>query len=528
MAASATEAPGEAVLSAAAASIAPPVPIGRMRSTIDGMVGGAPLGESEIGKAWCLKALHPADGSVISSPMPTYETRSFASVGFNQLDLISLPTGGSFDPSKPWSLKIYLLRDPCFLFAYRIEQTGISAVNGFKFSRQINEAATYAAAYAAVRDNCERFRMTSQSITAYFDAASQTDQGHLICAQTELPRIDAPRWPGEDTVNDMGVIMPVTWYQDPLPSYEQLLQTSRPYQAHAKDGVYSPSKLLNIGKWIYTNQAWQLIGSSTGTPTAGSIPFSSYASTQFIADQPLSDFVGTFPYARSVGADPTPMVFQQTDTSLTSIHFTGIAPTSSVRITTRWTLDMVVRPGTVYAPFARMPPPADMGAIRMYAEVSRRMPDGHPSNFNNLGFLLPLISKVASAVLPTVLPKIGGWISDRIRSKRMRGGVSALELLGSGTPEEHQELSALMDNPNRTPEEQARAVEISRRVSTPAHDFGTLLRGFAPRLQEAAGRARYAYAKYKSRYSRRAAPDAGAAAAAAPAGERKAKRRRKS
>lgn len=55
---------------------------GPMSDAIDDLTGGIPLGESEVGKAWCLKALHPADTSVLSSPMPTYETRSLASVAF--------------------------------------------------------------------------------------------------------------------------------------------------------------------------------------------------------------------------------------------------------------------------------------------------------------------------------------------------------------------------------------------------------------------------------------------------------------
>ena len=38
----------------------------------------------------------------------------------------------------------------------------------------------------------------------------------------------------------------------------------------------------------------------------------------------------------------------------------------------------------------------------MYAEVSRRMADGHPSRYNNLGAIIPLIGKVASAVFPTL------------------------------------------------------------------------------------------------------------------------------
>ena len=52
-------------------------------------------------------------------------------------------------------------------------------------------------------------------------------------------------------------------------------------------------------------------------------------------------------------------------------------------------MDMMVRPGTIYAPFVRMPPVEDHLAFKMYAEVSRRMADGYPSRYNNLGALIP-------------------------------------------------------------------------------------------------------------------------------------------
>ena len=52
-------------------------------------------------------------------------------------------------------------------------------------------------------------------------------------------------------------------------------------------------------------------------------------------------------------------------------------------------MDMMVRPGTIYAPFVRMPPVEDHLAFKMYAEVSRRMADCYPSRYNNLGALIP-------------------------------------------------------------------------------------------------------------------------------------------
>lgn len=226
--------------------------------------------------------------------------------------------------------------------------------------------------------------------------------------------------------------MATTFYQDPVPTYEQMLQTSRAYQGPASEGVYCPSKLLNIGQWVYTNQAYKLIGTAPATaPGAGLVPFNLYSQTQFEGDEPAANFANSFPFTGTI------MTYAQTDSSLTTIYITGISPTSSLRLTTRWTLDITVRPGTVYAPFTKTPPTADYGALRMYTEVSRRMPDGHPSRFNNLGAILGVIGKIAMQLAPAIIPKLGEFVNRRIRQSRLAGKTSALELLSPLTGGEY-------------------------------------------------------------------------------------------
>ena len=88
-------------------------------------------------------------------------------------------------------------------------------------------------------------------------------------------------------------------------------------------------------------------------------------------------------------SDEIPFVFDQMDSSITSIFYTGLASTSTLRLTMRLTMDMMVRPGTIYAPFVRMPPVEDHLAFKMYAEVSRRMADDLSVRYNNLGALIP-------------------------------------------------------------------------------------------------------------------------------------------
>jgi len=486
------------------ASVVPARSAPPMRSAIDDLVGGRPLGETEIGKAWCLKALHPAETSIISSPMPTRETRSFATVAFQQLNMLSMPS--TFSTSKPYNLTIYFHRDPTLLFSYKFTQSGSGDVTGYVHSNQIANSTHYAE-HVALRANCERFRLTSSSISAYFDGASETDQGHVVCGQTDLPRLVIPVLvPATDLpVNDFGARLSVCIYQDDPPAMEQIVQTTRPYQGPANRGVYCPSKLQSLGAWVTTNVSYFLPGSSTPTTpvTPGCFPFSDLGGGSYFADQPSSDFQGTFPYMWTAGGG-APRTFAQTDSTLTSIFFTGIAPTTTVRVTTRWTLDMVVRPGTPYAPFVRMPPVEDLPALKMYSEISRRLADGYPSSYNNLGFLLPLIGKIASTIGPVILPRLFETIKNRVEQQLRAGKVSMFESVVAPPLSEADtaRATALAAKMERTPEEQAELEALAARA-TPSvlPQVGAAATALLSRLGKYRAKRYENY--YRNRYSRR-------------------------
>lgn len=376
---------------------------GPMQELIGELTGGAVLGETDVGAAWCLKALHPADVNVLSCPMPSNETRSFASVGFNQMDAFSIPS--TFQSTKTWSIDIFVLRDPCILYAYRMHQAGEADVTGFVYSKQygMGPGQSYAECFQSVRQSMEKFRITSQSLTGYFDGASESDQGHVVLGQSDHPwmKVAATMLPAPTM--DIAAQLPWVFYQDPRPGYENILQATRSYQGSARDGFYVPSKLQNIGRWCTTNQVNGMLGTHEAIMSdTTSLPFGNLGVGSFFAQDGHLKTTNTFPWMRKSASEEIPFVFDQMDSSITSIFYTGLSSTSTLRLTMRWTMDMMVRPGTIYAPFVRMPPVEDHLAFKMYAEVSRRMADGHPSRYNNLGAIIPLIGKVASAVFPTL------------------------------------------------------------------------------------------------------------------------------
>lgn len=397
-----------AAAAAISASAAVPSSGPNLSGVVSNLSGGVPLGETDVGRLWCLKALHPAESSVLTAPMPVNETRQFSSVHFVQMDVQSMPA--TFDAAKTWDLTLYVLRDPCLLYAWAKTQAGAATVYGYTHATQYNNV-TYQDGYVAVRDACEKFRITSHSMTAYFDGATETDQGHCVCGQTEFPRMNANvMFAG---TLDVQAALPMTYYQDPLPTYDNIVQATRTFQGPARAGVYAPSKLQNLGKWTTTNQGNNLFGSSSGQ-------FTALGRSLSYAENAITAWYNTFPYMVTGAGQPFPIVYDQTDTSMTTIFFRGISATSQVRTTMRWTMDMLVRPATVWAPFVRMPPVEDHLALKMYAEVSRRMADGYPGSYNALGALLPIIASIASQVFPFISSAVGKWIAGRQANRQAR------------------------------------------------------------------------------------------------------------
>lgn len=418
---------------------------GQMGGLIGEMMGGAKLGETQAGEAWCLKALHPAESTIQSAPCPVRETRSFASIALNQMDVHTMPA--SFNPALPWNLTLYMHREPVLLYSWLATQAGAAPVQGFILNRQMTTDANPLTpepidlATNSLRSNAEKYRITGQSLTGYFDAASLSDQGHVVVIQTELPRYTLPAVPLSGPTYDIAAHIPWTFYQDYPPTQEVALSSGKAYQGPAKLGFYAPSKLQNVGKWVTTNQVYGMLGTSA---SAGA-PFTVLGTSSFYESDKLIHFYDSFPFCTNHGK-PIVRVFEQIDTSLTSVFFTGLGATSSMRITARWTMDLLVRPATIYSPFVRMPPQEDDRALLSYQEVSRRMADSYPSSYNFLGALLPVIGNIAKAVLPTALPLMKSIFTRKVAAARAANKPSWLEAFTAPTltGEEEAEGAQLM------------------------------------------------------------------------------------
>lgn len=125
---------------------------------------------------------------------------------------------------------------------------------------------------------------------------------------------------------DLAGHVPWVFYQDPRPTYDNLIQGTRMYQGQARNGFYTPSKLQALGRWVHTNQSNGMLG--TMTSSASPVGFDKLGGTALVADQASSAFVGSFPWLRTSSDTSIKPVFDQVDPGITSVFYTGISPTS--------------------------------------------------------------------------------------------------------------------------------------------------------------------------------------------------------
>lgn len=413
----------------------------KMVRVIKGMTGGAILGTTDVGASWCLKALHPSDSNVQSSPCPVTETKSFATVAYNQLDQISIPA--TFDASKPWNLTVYTFSDADLLYTYIATQGSLN-VTGFVQNRNISSTAGNFV-HTTIANICERYRVTSRSNTMYFDAASTSDQGHVITGQFEMEVSSAGSVYLPVPTETIAASIPYGYYQGGPPTYDQVMSTSQSYQGRAADGCYVVMKMSEMGKWVSTNKSIYCLGTCKSNS-----PFYYLGLSQAFAEisaAHATTLETSWPYRRylSPGEAPPYLWFAEAYKSMAVTFFTGLSAGSSIRLVNRLTMDMVVNSGSTYAPFVKRPPEEDPLAMQMYFRVSREMQDAYPSDHNNLGALLGVVGNLAKTVLPMVIPKLGSYITNKATAARTSGKGSWADLFASDNPLTQEEMQEMRE-----------------------------------------------------------------------------------
>lgn len=229
-----------------------------------------PFGETETGREWCIKALHPADPITTANGIP--DASSCPSVFQNYQMSYNLQNPNPTAIGN-WDADVFFYPHPYLIGAVRT----VDASNSVQICGITNpqiDGATASAKANTFTQLVERYRLAYMSVTAYHNASAVANNGLLAAAQymatpnivTNVPASasnsrDAPSWRYSAEVE--------TW-PDPLRTFENLQSMPNAYVGAAREGVYCPFRLSETcQEWKKASHRRQSLGISSSSTLEG-------------------------------------------------------------------------------------------------------------------------------------------------------------------------------------------------------------------------------------------------------------------
>lgn len=366
------------------------------------------LSETEEGKAWCIKALHPADPVVQVQGIP--DKNATPSVMMNYQTRVDLGTPD--EESDTWNLDFALLPHPTH-FGYVRKYISDYVAATIELSNIANSQIPGGGG-ATMWDNFiatyERWRLCYMSASVYLNASATTDSGMVVAASVpSVPKYYycSPTIIGVDQPSTM--MPPIMSFQTTdVPSYEYIQAMPNMYSGNLRDGVYLPLKLSHdFDRWygqddvVYTAQ-------SNDAPT---IKWRSSAPVVSPPCYPLPDVV---PFTAISGSDAVAITGHPTvkmcNNNIGHICMRGINKNATITIVIRCGFQFQVNPRSLIAPQMKVSPAYDALALAEYYRVARRLKDAYPVSYNDLGKLWKVIKAAIDASHPALnmlMPGLG-------------------------------------------------------------------------------------------------------------------------
>lgn len=369
------------------------------------------LAQTEAGREWLLKALHPTEPSIAAVGLPDGTASDTVCIELTMTTTLNESTlGGAF--ASPWGGKI-LLTPHMYPGAF-IGTEGAIAVAPRPFKYPLFTGSTAAGDYSKLLTIAEAWRLCGQSVTIHLDANSTKDSGTIVAAQMVTKPLVL--FPGSSSTGHMQrplvAFAEGALYHQDNPSYDELMALPRAYQSNVRTGLYMPLKLSNTSQhWCSmresiistaldsltsASEGWQL---SAAMP--GAFPFPFYADNGPYRVAANNDIHG-YPTAPYMGDN------------WGHIAVSGLDPGSGLVVKFRSLLELKVQASSSYAPHMRPAPFPDVRAIENYFTIVRELPDAYPADHNDAGRILGVIGKAIKMVSPflNVVPGVGPTLSQ--------------------------------------------------------------------------------------------------------------------
>lgn len=363
---------------------------------------GLPLGHSDAGRAWCIKALHPSDPAGEVLGVPDQSAQPVVMQNFTQVVSLAMPAAILTDT---WDAEVYILSDPsCFGCFYTRDSAGTytTPLQGWPNTAYGATVPLAASAWCAA---VEAWRLCYFGVTLTLDSTDLYNSGNVVAAQY----VARPRSLGMMCPDALKAPMSafVYWQDKDTPTYEDVALMPASYTGQAKYGCYMPMRLdPNHARWrsMVDSYVYEL----TGKPVVGQDTYTMYSG---VSGTQTDD--GLYPGC-VIGHYETNQIKGDRHLLPCSglvgcISLRGIHKSATLRFTFRCGFETQVQPGTPQAQFARMSVPFDRQAIDAYFAISRTLKDAYPAEYNDFGRMWDLIKGAAKFLGPAVraIPAVG-------------------------------------------------------------------------------------------------------------------------
>jgi hypothetical protein len=353
----------------------------KLKTIIEGY--STPLGSTDVGRSWCMRALHPAHPSLAFHGIPDRTAVPTAMLEYRSTYTLAPPSGAT----TIWGASLCFLPSP-ILFATTRSTYGSSAVAGTLVNNQI--PGTFLSDKLAYwRMSAGQARCAYYGVTIEYDSPTLLDQGTVVCSQ--LPsqwQILAPA--SAPSATDLQA----DWLQG-SPTYDSLIHLPLAIQLQGREGLYIPVK-LDDPALAFTNQG-----------------------TALDYQNPLDIAMTALQLPTLLHAEIPVAIFQ------------NMSIQTSLRICVRMGVEAIVPPNSPYSLFSSPSSPPDPVALDSYFSISARLLDAYPACYNDWNQLWGAIKDVARVLLPVVgsvgslVPGIGqgiGWAANAASAALSRNG----------------------------------------------------------------------------------------------------------
>lgn len=412
-------------------------------SKMTAALGDLPLGGTADGKAWCRKALHPADHEIMATRYPGGSTVPTVSSNFTQV--MELVPDSTVAEAQTWDARIFIRQDPIVPVSVELTTRGTarSSVVRFPWMNRtltdhvlINDG-TYSVPgvkkYNAAVQNFLRgknfYRITHLGLTVEHVSSSTTNQGTVLSGQYAIEPVTTTMAGHPSTVIDgdnllygvpansgkqPGTKIPPSgvwhaytaphirhYYEGPMDP-EMLLQATNGYTGSARDGLYIPLKLNAPDRLVNVDKKYVLFGYKED---------SDVYERQIFGDRKHNNgasvgwpyYFLNEPWSVDQASGPVYMFgCKECGTAISDTVIRGLDPRASLRLYLRVGVEYIPEIDTETACFARMSPLPDELAVRMYQEIACRMKDAFPRDYNDKSRLLKVINSYAKKLVPMI------------------------------------------------------------------------------------------------------------------------------